>query len=156
MITRSAGMTTGYGYLVGSGYEGKTKKLDNTVLKMAKLMQNTFHQDVVIRYNTDRESGGSFIKDSNYSCQIGIGAGLHSSKFLALTQEEKIKFSMKEYDNLPKDVILYHVVLADNLSNNPGKKDLNKKFKSIKGAFNWLLRNINKAAVDEYFAKTNQ
>lgn len=150
MITRSTGITTGLGYLVGNGYEGETKKLDDGVLKIADLLKKTFNKNIEIRYNSNRKSGGAFVKDTHFSDQIGLGAGLHSSKFNAMTTEEKIKLSDAEIENLPRDMILYHAVLADNLAINPNRKDIYKYFKTLKGAYNWLRKHMNETTVQAY------
>lgn len=154
MITRSPGTSTGLGYLVGSGFEGKTKELDNAVLKNAKLLHKTFGKDIEIRFNTNRESGGAFIKDNEYSCKIGIGASLSSSRYHSLTDAEKMELSFEESMKLPKDIILYHAVLDDSLLNRHGKReDIYRYFKTLKGAFKWLHRNRNEDAVNEYLSK---
>jgi F0F1-type ATP synthase delta subunit len=158
-ITRSAGMTTGLGYLVGSGYEGKTKEFDNTVTKIAKLLQRIFKHDVEIRFNTDRESGGAFIKDDNFSWHIGIGASLFNSTFLSKTSQELRKMPDYEFAKLmklPKDAIRFHAVLDESLSTCSREKILRSHFDTMKDAFRFLLENMSKAAVKEYFEKIQE
>ena len=62
----------------GNGYEGKTKKLDATVVKEAKILLELFKRDVEIRFNSDRESGGAWIKNNCGSSQVGLNAGIRS------------------------------------------------------------------------------
>ena len=158
-ITRSAGMSTGLGYLVGSGYEGKTKELDNAVARIAKLLQRIFKHDVEIRFNSDRESGGAFIKDDNFSWHIGIGASLFNSTFLSKTNQKLKKMPDDEFFKLmklPKDVIRFHAVLDESLADCSREKILQSHFETMKDAFRFLLENMNKAAVKEYLEKIQE
>ena len=64
-ISRSVGISPGVpwaGPLPGGGYQGKTRKLDLTVERAAKLLAKAFGRDVEIRFNSHRESGGAFVK----------------------------------------------------------------------------------------------
>lgn len=62
-IKRSAGYPTGVaGFIAGSGYEGLTDALDNSVKKDAEWLAEEFPgYDVEIRFNSDRRSGGAFL-----------------------------------------------------------------------------------------------
>jgi len=92
-IERSRGIAVG-GFVVGGGYNGATDELDGLVLKAARLLEREFCQDVEIRFNSDRRSGGAWLKDSRPrfegSCSLGINVGyrggteLHVSSFLAV------------------------------------------------------------------------
>ena len=62
-IERYAGTNTGLGYVVGGGYSGKTDELDAAVQKEAEILQELYGRDVVVRFNSNRESGGAFVKD---------------------------------------------------------------------------------------------
>lgn len=151
MITRSEGISTGLGYFVGDGYEGLTKELDDAVAKVANLLKKTFSKHIEIRYNSNRRSGGAFIKDNTYSDQIGLGAGLYNRALNSMTKKERMELSDRGYEDLPKDMmLLYHVVLADNLAINPKREDIYKYFKTSGAAHNWLLSHMNDAKVQEY------
>ena len=76
-ITRSVGLPTGYlGLVAGSGYERKTKELDDKVAAAAEALAKVFKRPVEIRFNSDRMSGGAWVRDSkpgfSSSCQVGI------------------------------------------------------------------------------------
>lgn len=62
----------------GNGYEGKTKELDNVVMKEAMILADLFGKDIEIRFNSDRESGGAWIKNNDGSSQVGLSAGLRT------------------------------------------------------------------------------
>lgn len=98
MITRSAGRITGAGYTAGSGYSGKTEELDNIVQKEAELLQKMFERDVVIRFNSDRESGTAFIKDGEWDDKVGLGAQIYNKKLFEMLQADHTA-----YFELPKE-----------------------------------------------------
>jgi predicted GNAT family acetyltransferase len=151
-ITRSAGIATGIGYyMVGNGYKGSTKELDDKVVEIADRLTKLYGKNVEIRFNSDRESGGGFIKDDNFSCKIGVGARLASSEFISLTREEKIAFPMENYDKLPKDLILYHVVLDESIRKTGVGTD--DDFNSIEEALEFLKENTDLLALQEYLSK---
>ena len=85
-ITRSYGTPVTVGgipYLVGNGGEGKTPELDNLAKQCADWLAEEFGKDVEIRFNSDRESGGAWLKNSldgfAGNCQVGLGASLWSN-----------------------------------------------------------------------------
>jgi len=146
MVTRSVGIYSGIpGYFVGNGYKGKTKELDNEVLKISKKLEKEFNTDIIIRFNSDKESGGAFIKavDERLDYSVGICASLASSKFLALSKEEQIK-SLMEDSKFENDLIIYDICLGQKISLVPKEIIWNKYFKTIKGAFNYLHKCLNK------------
>ena len=98
MIERSAGIATGAGYLAGSGFSGKTEELDAFIQKEAEILLEMFGRDVVIRFNSDRLSGGAFIKDGKFDDSVGLGAQIFNKK-----QFEMIQADHKAYFELPKE-----------------------------------------------------
>lgn len=80
-IERCYGISTGLGYLVGAGGNGKTKELDDLVQKAAVLLKEKLGVNITIRFNTDRRSGGAFVQDGEMSSKIGITAGLYNTAF---------------------------------------------------------------------------
>ena len=122
-ITRSAGTpvnVAGIPWLVGAGYEGKTKELDATVLKGAEMLQQAFGRAIVIRFNCDRESGGAFIKDNakglNSSCQVGLCAGLRKIVPPNWTKEERLEALIHDrpkWERLPEKVVIDTYVSSD-------------------------------------------
>lgn len=150
-ITRSAGITTGYGYLVGSGYKGATQELDDRVVEIAEHLKDLYGKKVEIRFNSDRESGGGFIKDNCGDCTIGIGASLASSEFQSFTFKEKAAFPMEKYDDLVKDIIVYHVVLDDTIAK-PGV-DKWIDFNTLAEALKFLTESVEPMALQKYLEK---
>jgi hypothetical protein len=67
-----------YGF-AGAGYQGCTQELDGTVAEAARLLADAYGMDVTIRFNSDRESGGAYLRthavDSiDANAEVGIGA----------------------------------------------------------------------------------
>lgn len=62
-ITRCAGIPTGTGFLVGDGYSGENSILDDMVQQAAEFLRKHFNQDIEIRFNHNRKSGGAWIND---------------------------------------------------------------------------------------------
>lgn len=61
-ITRASGIWVG-GYNPGEGYEGLTKELDASVASDAEWLRRHFPgHGVEIRFNSDRRSGGAYLK----------------------------------------------------------------------------------------------
>lgn len=117
MITRSVEMVI-QGYIVSGGYTGKTNELDNLVQQAAELMQKTFNRNVEIRFNSDHESGGAWLKDNEGSRKIGIGIMLGKSKFRAMTTKEKVEVISKDYDKLPYDMLVITTLIDDGFLSN--------------------------------------
>lgn len=91
-IERCAGINTGLGYVVGGGYSGKTDELDAVVQKEAEILQELYGRDVVIRFNSDRESGGAFIKDGAEDSSIGLCARIFNAKMRKMLRENALDF----------------------------------------------------------------
>lgn len=98
MIERSSGTITGYGYLAGSGFSGKTEELDNVIQKEAEILSELFQREVVIRFNSDRLSGAAFIKDGKNDDSLGLGAQIYNEKLFELLQKDA-----NAYFELPKE-----------------------------------------------------
>lgn len=78
-IERSAGLPVTFGNLcygmAGGGYSGATDKLDATVARAAEVLRNTYGMDIEIRFNSDRESGGAWLKTPG-TTDVKIGASV--------------------------------------------------------------------------------
>lgn len=74
-ITRSHGIAVGM-YRPGGGYSGITPDLDAKVVEIARAMESEFARNIEIRFNSDRLSGGAYIKGLPES--VGVGAKLWS------------------------------------------------------------------------------
>lgn len=110
-ITRSGGIpiTIGrvcYGF-AGGGYEGKTKELDEVVKREAEMLNKLFNKDVEIRFNSDRLSGGAWLKNSlkgfDGNCQVGLNAGLVPTR----PRNMNVNTFFDKYDTLPKVIKFY-------------------------------------------------
>lgn len=84
-VERSTGIPVTVGvmaFVVGGGYSGLTDDLDGAVQAGADALRDLFNHDVTIRFNSDRKSGGSWLKTNENTasfsgnCEIGIGASL--------------------------------------------------------------------------------
>lgn len=73
MITRSKGIAVPgwHGPRPGGGGTGITEELDATVERAAHLLQKWAGEDVEIRFNSDRQSGGAFTKNTTTD-EVGI------------------------------------------------------------------------------------
>src|SRR5438034_6143310 len=64
-ITRSTGTPIGTsGLVAGGGYSGTMAELDEVVSQAAGQLAQAYGMDIEIRYNSDRESGGAWLKDA--------------------------------------------------------------------------------------------
>lgn len=137
-ISRSAGIPVRVNGipvgLVGSGYRGKTEELDLVVQKAAELLANFFQRDIEIRFNSDQESGGAFIKDKKKgmdgSCQVGLCAGLRpeypnhmsyrqwcESQGLEMFSEEAHTMERRLPEEIYHDTVTAIHVLKDGVAN---------------------------------------
>ena len=153
MITRSIGGCF-QGYIYGGGYEGKTKELDDIILKAADLMQKAFNTDITIRYNSDRESGGAWIKDNSSSAIIGLNARMAKSQFNNMTTEQKINITTEEYNNLPFDMIVIDTVIEKSVLANENHVNLCSicctDHNSLEDGIAWILEVTDTNKVTEY------
>lgn len=80
-ITRSKGIEVpGWaGPRPGGGYEGATKELDDAVAKSAEIMSRKYGQDVEIRFNSDRQSGGAFVITPS-GLEVGLTSALRNGR----------------------------------------------------------------------------
>jgi hypothetical protein len=153
MITRSAGLPVTVAhipYLVGSGYEGFTKELDDTVKREAELLTTTFNRDIEIRFNSDRESGGAWLVNSlkgfDGNCQVGFNTGLKAIRPAGMTDDDYFK----TWRTLPKGLYISTYVKDSALkdaslcnSGNPDSRYCWLEHKSIEDALAWLVVNVN-------------
>jgi hypothetical protein len=159
MIKRSAGIlvvVASIPYIVGGGYEGKTKELDDTVKQEAELLSKTFNRDIEIRFNSDRESGGAGLTNSlegfNGNCQVGLNAGLYAKTPEGMTRHEFLMNSTRQFiNNRPKELYIETYVSASCLKNPKLAKDGTNKdpkcavyHKTVEDAILWLATNVDK------------
>ena len=155
MVTRSVGICVN-GFVVGGGYEGKTKELDNLIIEASKYMQETFKRDITIRYNSDGESGGAWIKDNEWSCKIGLTARLAKSKLLAMTSEEKINTPIEIILNFPNDVIVIETLVDESLLQDKslvGYHSNTKRHNTLQEGIDWIISIVDPDALKEYLIR---
>lgn len=64
LVTRSPGVNVGYLITVGNGQRGLTDSLDSAVQEAAEALAEQWSHEVTIRFNSDRLSGGVWVKTS--------------------------------------------------------------------------------------------
>ena len=162
MIKRSAGIpvvVASIPYIVGGGYEGKTKELDDAVQLEADLLTKAFNRDVEIRFNSDRESGGAWLVNSEKgfrgNCQVGINAGLYAKTPEGMSQDDFLIKSTRQFiKSQPKELYIETYISASCLKNPKLAKDGTTDdpkcaiyHKSVNDAIEWLIANVDKAKV---------
>ena len=103
-ITRSPGLPTGYfGLVAGGGYSGITGELDRVVAEQAELLSKAFDRAVEIRFNSDRRSGGAWLKDGlpgfSGSSQVGFSASLSAKPPAGKTYSQWLDDLHAEHSN---------------------------------------------------------
>jgi hypothetical protein len=152
MIERSVG-TIVHNYIVGGGYQGNTEELDNTVKQMAEVLQTIYSRDIEIRFNTDGNSGGAWLKNSlpgfSGNCQVGLCAGLRIIRPNGMTDDEIFE-KRKEWWTWPKELYiatnLKPSVLPISFTCNCKTYDY-RYHTSIKEATQYLLDNVDIAKI---------
>jgi len=155
-ITRSTGLYTGIGaYFCGNGYEGTTKELDDTVKKQAELLATTFNRDVEIRFNSNQESGGAWLKNSLEgfagNCQVGFNAGIRAIKPDNMSREDWVHNATRQFrDSQPKEIYYATYVSENGLKDpslcNSGLDDSRYCYllhQSIEEGLAWLVANVD-------------
>jgi len=106
-IERHAGIAVS-GFIVGGGYTGKTEELDATVRRASEMMLAEFNRPIEIRFNSDRHSGGAWLKNSlpgfSGNCQLGLCAGLAKIRPEGLTDNEWWDMPRAEREVLPEEI----------------------------------------------------
>lgn len=99
------------GPLPGGGYSGSTDDLDLLVARAAVLLADEYGADVQIRFNSDRRSGGAWLKDGAQDTTIGLCAGYRKDRG-GLTMEQMLDLSRAEYNALPDRLVIDTYVSA--------------------------------------------
>lgn len=97
-IERCRGVNAGAGYLAGSGIYGKTEVLDEMVQQTADRLLEMFDVNITIRFNSDSESGGAYVKDEWWSDKIGIRVSLVNSALYKMNCQEVFRLSDEEWE----------------------------------------------------------
>jgi hypothetical protein len=113
-ITRSTGIPAiaggaFYG-MAGGGYEGATEGLDATVQEAARALEAAYGMDVVIRFNSDRESGGAWLRTHEHdgidaNAEVGIGASVVTKRILARWEAWSTRYAEDDEANYWRDLL---------------------------------------------------
>lgn len=152
-MKRFAGFSTGLGYLVGDGYCGKTKELDNIIIKEAEILEQLYGSEVQIRFNHNQESGGAWVKDGKNDCSIGLSASLRNSKLYHMSEKEMLALSLGKLELLllkgSKDTVVYETYVDFYNTKNTLKESdifhdgaICKDFDSLTEAVEYLKNNV--------------
>jgi hypothetical protein len=96
-----AGLPTGY--IAGGGYRGATDELDATVQAAAELLADAYRMPVTIRFNSDRRSGGAWLRTDEIdsfraNAEIGICARLVDERSVASIREQAERWQRDDDD----------------------------------------------------------
>lgn len=101
-ISRSTGtpVTAGgvlYG-MAGGGYQGITDALDAVVRDAAEALSQAYRADIEIRFNSDRESGGAWLKTADgRNARVGICASLVTARQRASWEKYAAEYEASGY-----------------------------------------------------------
>lgn len=100
-ITRHTGNPTGVlGLMCGSGVSGTTAELDAVVKEAAEGLRALYGLDVVIRFNSDRYSGGAWLKhDTGHWLSSDAAVGITA----CLITQERIDATLRKYPEWAED-----------------------------------------------------
>ena len=177
-ITRSSGLPAGVGpWVVGGGYSGATDELDKTVQKGAEMLRKAYGRDVEIRFNSDRRSGGAWLKDDKQGFagndQVGLSAMINAIPPKGMTRHQWHDAILKKYDDdpdkwkkfdkdldaAPKGVIVqtYVAEVARDPkiynSGNLGHRYSSIEHDSLDDGLDFLLKNVDPKKVNVYKGK---
>jgi hypothetical protein len=90
-IERSPGLIVTAGAtsaIVGGGYTGATDELDELVQRAAALLAEAYSMDVVIRFNSNRASGGAWLKTHDVD---GVGRNAEIGLWASVVTERQVR-----------------------------------------------------------------
>lgn len=95
-IERSTGLLVVFGGVIqgmaGDGYSGCTAELDAVVMQAAGCLAASYGADIEVRYNSDRESGGAWVKTPDgRNNRVGICASLVTARHRAQTEASALR-----------------------------------------------------------------
>lgn len=136
LIERSAGIVCRVGvipFVVGGGYEGKTEALDTAVQAGAVALQEMFDHPVVTRFNSDRMSGGAFLRTNDDinsfagNAEIQIGACLFD---LEKMKRQDADFARRYPREEPVDLEAEFLATCERLGLDPNGSNEQIKYKA--------------------------
>ena len=148
-ITRHRGKVCvpGLPFMYGAGYEGATEELDRLVVRAAKMLWKAYSLDVEIRFNTDRRSGGAWLKIGEDADLCGLCVGLRKQRPDGLTDQQWWAMPRPEYYALPDDLYIDTYIdarcCADPVivnEGNPGYRYATHEHKTLAAGLRWLKR----------------
>ena len=98
-IERSRGIFIGsMGLRAGGGYSGATSELDAAVQQAAEMLAVAYPGfDIEIRFNSDRRSGGAWLKVGD-GAAIGIAIGAYAERAQAAALEAQLEADEIDFD----------------------------------------------------------
>lgn len=157
-VTRSPGSVVSVGsasYLVGGGGYGATEAMDNSLQKAAQFIVDEFGCDAVIRMNSDRNSGGAFVKDTvsdgfGTSSAIGIDALLTWSDLAGLSTDEFLRrHGEHRKNNDPRDKLKFYAFIELRKLDRPNVmecpilcKEESPRFDTVEEACEWVKKMV--------------
>lgn len=167
-ITRDPGCVVGQ-HVVGGGTYGMTEALDSGIQKAAQFMSDKLGCNVVIRFNSDRQSGGAYIRDTNETglignASIGVCGVLTWSDCVGIGHIERaaaFRYLAHKTDGAPCDVLMFYAYInvrkPDNLYESRRTMLHNSespRFDTPEQACAWLMEQVkSSAAVREYIKR---
>jgi hypothetical protein len=111
-IERTTGLALQAGAVIygmaGGGWSGITPELDDVVLRAAEALAAAYGQDIEIRFNSDCESGGAWLKTPDgFSAHVGIRAELVTARKRGVWQTyadryaREVETGLSPYDGEP-------------------------------------------------------
>lgn len=137
------------GPLPGGGYQGATEELDALVVEAANRLTAEYNRDVVIRFNSDRRSGGAWLRDHGTNdTLVGLNAGFRAIRPATMTMDEYID----TYLSLPQAIFIdtwtaYATLRDKSLATQSHYKPEVDRYAyvghaSIEAAMDWLRANV--------------
>lgn len=167
-VTRAPGTVVG-GYIVGGGQYGQTKELDDGIQKAAQFIVDEFGCNAVIRFNSNRRSGGAYIKDTNEAGMVGNDSiGIYGMLTWAdccgtgpFDMDAVFRFQEHVNAHDPYDTLLFHAYVDLRKLDDPYVyqrsvlyKEESPRYATVEEACAWLKQKAaENDAVREYLAR---
>jgi hypothetical protein len=131
--------------MYGAGCKGATPEVDRLVVRAAKMLAKAYGLDVEIRFNTDRRSGGAWLRDIEDADAIGLCANLQKQRPDGLSDQQWWDYPRPDYYKLPDVLCVYTYIDARHCANsailNSGNPDFRYAYhehKTLAAGLRWL------------------